>query len=93
MAFFAWKKQFACDACGICIEERCQVNAIEQVEDSYRIIKDKCIGCGLCVTTCPTEAIQLLRKQQEDIVLPVKDEEVWLEERARQRGVDYSAYR
>jgi ferredoxin len=82
-----------CEACGICTEDRCQVNAIEQVEDSYRIIKDKCIGCGLCVTTCPTDAIQLLRKQQEEIVPPVKDEEVWFEERARQRGIDYSAYR
>ena len=82
-----------CEACGICLEERCQVNAIEQVDDSYRVIQEKCIGCGLCATTCPTDAIQLFRKQQEEIAPPVKDEEVWFEERARQRGVDYSAYR
>ena len=42
-----------CSSCGICAEERCQVNAIEEGEDAYNIIKDKCIGCGLCVTTCP----------------------------------------
>ena len=81
-----------CEACGICLEERCQVNAIEQVDDTYRVIQEKCIGCGLCATTCPADAIQLLRKKQEEITLPVRDEEVWFEERARQRGVDYSAY-
>jgi NAD-dependent dihydropyrimidine dehydrogenase PreA subunit len=82
-----------CEACGICLEERCQVKAIEEVDDTYRVIQQKCIGCGLCATTCPTEAIQLIRKQPEDIVPPVKDEDVWFEERARQRGVDYSAYK
>lgn len=82
-----------CDACGICAEERCQVNAIEKGKDSYKIIKEKCIGCGLCVSSCPTEAIQLFHKQPDELVFPVKDEEAWFDERARQRGVDYNAYR
>ena len=56
-----------CDACGTCADERCQVNAIEEGEDIYNIIKEKCIGCGLCVSTCPSEAIELLRKQPEEI--------------------------
>ena len=30
---------------------------------------------------------------KEEIVYPVTDEEAWLEERARQRGVDFSLYR
>jgi Fe-S-cluster-containing hydrogenase component 2 len=25
--------------------------------------RDRCIGCGLCVTTCPTEALVLVRKE------------------------------
>jgi len=82
-----------CDACGTCAEERCQVNAIEEGEKAYRIIKEKCIGCGLCVSSCPTEAIQLFHKQPDELVYPVKDEEAWFDERARQRGVDYNAYR
>jgi hypothetical protein len=44
-------------------------------------------------STCPTEAIQLMRKGPDEIVMPVKDEEAWFEERARQRGVDYHLYR
>jgi Na+-translocating ferredoxin:NAD+ oxidoreductase subunit B len=91
--YFAQIDQDLCTACGICAEERCQVSAIEPSEDAYKIIKEKCIGCGLCVSTCPTEAIQLLRKQPDEIVAPVKDEEAWFEERARQRGVDYTMYR
>jgi electron transport complex protein RnfB len=82
-----------CEACGICADERCQVRAIEAGEDAYRVIKEKCIGCGLCISTCPTDAIQLIRKQPEEMILPVKDEEAWLEERARQRGVDFSKFK
>lgn len=77
-----------CEVCGTCLNERCQVNAIEAGEDANRVIREKCIGCGLCVSTCPSEAIQLIRKQSADLVLPPKDEMTWYEERARQRGVD-----
>jgi len=82
-----------CESCGICAEERCQVNAIEEGEDAYRVIKEKCIGCGLCVTTCPSGALKLLRKQAEELVSPPKDEMAWYEERGHQRGVDFSSYK
>ena len=82
----------ACVSCGDCADERCQVNAIEEAEDAFRIIKEKCIGCGLCVTTCPSEAISLVRKQAEEIVPPPKDEAEWYKERGKKRGVDFSAY-
>jgi Na+-translocating ferredoxin:NAD+ oxidoreductase subunit B len=83
----------ACEACGICADERCQVNAIERGEKTYRIIKERCIGCGLCVTTCPAEAVHLVRKGEAERERPPKDEDAWYEERARRRGVDYSAYK
>jgi len=51
-----------CDACGICADERCPVNAIE-IEDTAFIGSDKCIGCGLCVTGCPSEAIKLIKRK------------------------------
>ena len=83
----------ACAACGTCADERCQVYAIEEGADAYRVIKEKCIGCGLCVSTCPSEAIQLIRKQPDEIVLPPKDEMEWYEKRGDLRGVDFSQYK
>ena len=80
-----------CEACGLCADERCQVRAIEPGEEVYRVIQDKCIGCGLCVSTCPTEAIQLVGKKER--VPPPADEMEWYEQRARQRGVDISAFK
>ena len=53
---------------------------------------DKCIGCGLCVSTCPSEAISLIRKSPEEIVLPPVDEDDWFRQRGKMRGVDYSRY-
>jgi len=82
-----------CAACGTCADERCQVNAIREGEGSYVVAKERCIGCGLCVTTCPSGAIRLIRKDPEELAPPPKDEMTWYEERARLRGVDFSAYK
>jgi NAD-dependent dihydropyrimidine dehydrogenase PreA subunit len=91
--YFAKINPDECDACGTCKDERCQVNAIQEEDDVYKIIREKCIGCGLCVTTCPTEAISLVRKQPEEIVPPPKDEMDWYEKRGIERGVDFSKYK
>ncbi|MBW2091932.1 MAG: 4Fe-4S binding protein [Deltaproteobacteria bacterium] len=82
-----------CTVCNTCVDERCQVNAIEEGEDFNEVIRDKCIGCGLCVTTCPSEAIQLVRKAPEELTLPPQDEASWFEERGQWRGVDFSMYK
>ena len=82
-----------CTGCGVCAEERCQVGAIKSDENHYHIARERCIGCGLCVTTCPAEAVQLVRKDPSEWTCPPRDDEAWLEERARQRGIDFSAYK
>ena len=81
-----------CTVCGVCRDERCQVDAIEEGEDALVIVREKCIGCGLCVTTCPSDAIALARKQPDEIVPPPKNEQDWYAKRADQRGIDISKF-
>ncbi|PKN51508.1 MAG: 4Fe-4S ferredoxin [Deltaproteobacteria bacterium HGW-Deltaproteobacteria-13] len=82
-----------CSSCGLCADERCQVGAIEEGDDAYHVIKNRCIGCGLCVSTCPSEAVRLVRKEKDQIVTPSVNEDAWFEERGRMRGVDFSRYK
>jgi len=82
-----------CSACGVCAGERCPIGAIAVDGDSYRVIREKCIGCGLCATTCPEEAIELIAKERNDRTSPPENEKAWFEERARQRGTDFSAFK
>ena len=91
--YFAQINPDECDACGTCKDERCQVNAIDERDGFNEVIPEKCIGCGLCISTCPSEAISLIRKQPEEIVLPPKNEMDWYEKRAIERGVDFSKYK
>lgn len=81
-----------CVACGLCAEERCQVGAIEAGDGVYTIIRSKCIGCGLCVTTCPSEAIQLFRKPADEIESVPRDEMDWYAARSRFRNRDIQKY-
>ena len=82
-----------CDSCGICANGRCPVNAIQEEVSAYRVIKEKCIGCGLCIVSCSSEAIRLVRKEPQELTPPPDNEIAWYEERARHRGVSFSAYR
>jgi Fe-S-cluster-containing hydrogenase component 2 len=82
-----------CASCGTCAEERCQVNAIEEGAGSYVVVKEKCIGCGLCVSTCPQEAIKIVRKEEKDCVPPPQNEAAWFDERGKKRGTDFSKYK
>lgn len=81
-----------CNVCGICADDRCQVGAIEDKDDYYEVVREKCIGCGLCLTACPTEAIQLIRKPESEVTHPPIDQAGWYKERGQRRGVDFSQY-
>ena len=91
-SYYAQIDEDACIGCGICLDERCQINAIQEEDGVYRVLEDKCIGCGLCATTCPSDAVSIKRKKQEDCVIPPKDENEWFEKKAAARGVDFSMY-
>ncbi|MGE5380146.1 MAG: 4Fe-4S binding protein [Methylocystaceae bacterium] len=48
-----------CINCGACLDDRCQVYAITEKETGLTVDFDRCIGCGLCASVCPTAALQL----------------------------------
>jgi len=52
-----------CTECETCAD-RCQMEAITYVEGIASIDILRCIGCGLCVTTCSGAAIQLFEKAE-----------------------------
>ena len=91
--FYAVIDPEACTSCGVCADERCQVHAIEKGEEAYSVIQKQCIGCGLCVSTCPADAIQLVNKPDAERLIPPDSEQDWFDDRARARGVDYRKYR
>ena len=53
----------ACTGCAICADERCPVKAIEMVDERASVAIEKCIGCGLCATGCPNEAMKMVKRE------------------------------
>jgi Fe-S-cluster-containing hydrogenase component 2 len=69
--YFAKADASLCTACETCLE-RCQVDAIDMVDGAAHVNPDRCIGCGLCVTTCPPEALRLIKKPMAEQYAPPK---------------------
>jgi electron transport complex protein RnfB len=59
-----------CAACGVCADERCPMDAIVEEDGTYRVLKDICIGCGVCAPACPTESITLVRRPEPEHYMP-----------------------
>jgi electron transport complex protein RnfB len=75
-----------CSNCGTC-RERCQVSAITEGDGVSVVERAKCIGCGLCVTGCSSEAATLIRKPDAEMIHPPKDFAAWEHERLYHRGL------
>ena len=50
-----------CNSCGICVD-RCQFGAKEMLNGELAFYPELCLGCGLCLSICPTNAITLVDK-------------------------------
>ncbi len=81
--------QESCTACGVCKDERCPMDAIVEDAGEYRVLEERCIGCGACAPTCPVEAITLVRKPEAERLEPPADEIEWGRQRAAARGIEF----
>ena len=62
--FVACIDQDECNSCGVCADERCLMDAIDEDSGDYSVVAERCIGCGVCIVTCPMDAITLNRKPE-----------------------------
>ena len=60
----------ACTGCGICADERCPMGAITLIDDSAVVELKQCIGCGLCVSGCPANALTLIQRESVPDIPP-----------------------
>ncbi len=74
-----------CAGCRDC-EDRCAFSALT-VENVARVDALRCAGCGVCVLACSQDALQLVRRSQDEILMPPRTEEDWRHLRAETRGV------
>ncbi len=64
------------------------MNALTMVDDGLaQVDLDRCIGCGLCVTTCPTEALKLAPKSGDRLRVPPATTAEQMQLMARKRGL------
>jgi electron transport complex protein RnfB len=62
--FEAFVQADKCTGCSTCIDDRCPMGAIKLEDNVAEVNTEECIGCGLCVTTCPAEAMVLVERKQ-----------------------------
>lgn len=77
-----------CSGCGICADERCPMDAIEEKDGVYEVISEKCVGCGVCIVKCPTDSITLEGRPESEKVDPPKNIIDWSLQRAHSRGIE-----
>jgi len=76
-----------CETCGVCANERCPVEAIEETDGGdYKVLGERCIGCGVCVVTCPTEAMTIRPRPESEHTVPPRNIVDWSVQRAANRS-------
>jgi len=70
-----------CTLCGACID-RCQFKTLSILDTMLDVDLKHCVGCGLCVLVCPTEALHLEQREPDQISIPPSDIKEWREQRS-----------
>ncbi|MCX6138222.1 MAG: 4Fe-4S binding protein [Ignavibacteriales bacterium] len=69
-----------CNACEACLS-RCQFNALSIPESVIAADLRRCVGCGLCVLVCPTDALHMERRPSDESSIPPADIAEWRAQR------------
>ena len=68
------------------------MDALSEAGDRVSLDLDRCIGCGLCASTCPSGALTLVRKpESERTQVPPTFDDAWhtiVEAQDAVRGAD-----
>ncbi len=84
-AFVNTVDEALCNACENCLGY-CQFDALT-MEIVVQVNSARCVGCGVCVPACPSEALVLVRRPEEEI-LPIPETLAdWGNKRASARGL------
>lgn len=77
-----------CTGCEACLDY-CQFDALVMEENGIVTGNElRCVGCGVCVPHCEMAAMSLFKR--ESVETPPVTEEDWIEERAKNLGLDMS---
>lgn len=77
-----------CNGCETCLDY-CQFDALTIGDDAVvQLHTIRCVGCGVCVPQCPNEALGLVLRPEEDLILPPETIKEWGAKRALERGIN-----
>jgi len=65
--FIAHVDKDICSECANCVS-RCHFSAMQENDNTVVYNQEKCFGCGLCISTCPNEAIKLVERGEGEIM-------------------------
>ncbi len=85
-AFVNTVDDLLCNACETCLDY-CQFDALT-MGNVVEVNSVRCVGCGVCAPACPSEALALVRRPDDEI-MPIPDTLAdWKTQRASFRGLD-----
>lgn len=84
-AFVNTVDELLCDACENCLGY-CQFDALTMGE-VVQVNSVRCVGCGVCVPTCPSDALILVRRPEEEIMPIPGTQADWKTQRSEARGL------